>query len=166
MKIVGDHLAAQAAVRSDPTEFDLFCRSAFNRYYYASFLAVRNVLKTLDSSWATPTHKDIPEMLTGAVLKRMRAQIQKATRNELISRGEGSQMNQTATTAASDLANLLTAARETRRLADYEPETKVQRIDSQIKLGQATLELASKWENRVSAQSKTILKIYAQLGLI
>ncbi|WP_395741322.1 hypothetical protein [Prosthecobacter sp.] len=166
MKIVGDYIAAEAFSRQDPAEFDLFCRSAFNRYYYAAFLAIRNVLKTLDSSWATPAHQAIPGILRSAVLRRLRTEIQKATSTALITHSEGTRLISAASSAASELANLLVAARETRRLADYEPETKVIKKGPQTQLGNFTLEAASKWENRVTIQSKTILRVYGELGLI
>jgi hypothetical protein len=61
MRIVGDHFAGTAAGKGDENEFDLFSRSAFNRYYYSAFLSVRSVLKTLDPAWATPSHQSMPE---------------------------------------------------------------------------------------------------------
>jgi hypothetical protein len=166
MKIVGDHLAGVAAKSADPTEFDLFSRSAFNRYYYSAFLSVRKVLKSIDPNWATPTHKSMPEVLKGEVLNRLKRRIRTEQKAGRISKTKGDQWICTAGTAASDLAELLASARETRRLADYEPETRVANTVSGTKLGSWTLDAARNWERRVEAQSKTILKIYAQLGLI
>jgi hypothetical protein len=166
MKIVGDYLAGVAASRGDATEFDLFSRSAFNRYYYSAFLSVRTALKSLDPIWATPSHQSMPEILKGEVLKRLKRQVRNAQKAGQISQSKGNQLLHAAAVAASELSNLLTSARETRRLADYEPETRVARDGSTTKLGEWTLEAARNWEGRVDAQSKTILKIYAQLGLI
>lgn len=166
MKIVGDHLAVEATSRGDAIEFDLFSRSAFNRYYYSAFLSVRRVLKSLDPVWATPSHHSMPEVLKGEVLNRLKRQIRNAKKTGQISQTKGDQLFHAAGTAASELSNLLKSARETRRLADYEPETRVDRSGSVTKLGEWTLEAARNWERRVDAQSKTILKIYADLGLI
>jgi hypothetical protein len=166
MKIVGDHLAGEAANRDDPTEFDLFSRSAFNRYYYSAFLSVRSVLKSIDPAWATPSHQSMPEVLKGEVLNRLKRQIRNAQKTGQITQTKGNQLFHIAGTAASELSNLLTSARETRRLADYEPETRVAKNGSVTTLGEWTLEAARNWERRVDAQSKTILKIYVQLGLI
>ena len=166
MKIVGDHLAGVAAHIGDPIEFDLFSRSAFNRYYYSAFLSVRSVLKSIDPAWAKPSHQSMPEVLKGEVLKRLKRQIRNAREQGLITDSKGSELYRTAGTAASELSNLLTSARETRRLADYEPEIRVGKTSSGTTLGQWTLDAARNWERRVEAQSKTILNIYAQLGLI
>ena len=37
MQIVGDELQRLALAERDPINFDLLGRSAFNRYYYATF---------------------------------------------------------------------------------------------------------------------------------
>ncbi|MEQ1853960.1 MAG: hypothetical protein ABMA01_20505 [Chthoniobacteraceae bacterium] len=166
MKIVGDHLAGFASGTTDDNEFDLFSRSAFNRYYYSAFLTVRSVLKRLDPAWAAPSHQAVPEVLKGEVLKRLKRHIRNAQKSGQISETKGNQIYHTAGTAASELSNLLTSAREIRRLADYEPETRVAKQSVNILLGKCTLAAASNWEQRVQIQSKTILKIYADLGII
>ena len=166
MRIVGDHLAGEAANRGDATEFDLFSRSAFNRYYYSAFLSVRRVLKLLDPVWATPSHQSMPEVLRGEVLNRLKRQVRNAQKTGQISQTKGDQLFHAAGTAAVELSNLLKSARETRRLADYEPEIRVVRDGSATKLGEWSLEAARNWERRVEAQSNTILKIYATFGLI
>lgn len=166
MKIVGDHLVQTAIGCADPIEFDLFSRSAFNRYYYAAFLCIRGTLKSINPAWAEPTHQDIPVMLTGKVLKRLKEQIHIAESTHQITRSEGQRLLSSAITAASGLADLLISARETRRLADYEPEIQVARSGSGAKLGSCLLSTAQNWEGKVSAQSKTILRVYAKIGLI
>jgi uncharacterized protein (UPF0332 family) len=166
MRIVGDHLAGVAAGKGDVDEFDLFSRSAFNRYYYSAFLSVRSVLKTIDPAWATPSHQSMPEVLKGEVLNRLKRHIRNAQKTGQIGQTRGNELFHTAGTAASELSNLLTSARETRRLADYEPEIRVAKSGATITLGRWTLDAARKWEERVKAQSKTILKIYADLGII
>jgi hypothetical protein len=166
MRIVGDHLAAVAAGKGDVNEFDLFSRSAFNRYYYSAFLSMRSILKTIDPVWATPSHQSMPEVLKGEVLQRLKRHIRNAQKSGQISLTRGSELFHTAETAASEISNLLTSARETRRLADYEPEAQVSKSGAATTLGSWTLGAASHWEERVKAQSKTILKIYADLGII
>ena len=166
MRIVGDHLAGIAATKGDENEFDLFSRSAFNRYYYSAFLSVRSVLKTIDPAWATPSHQSMPEVLKGEVLNRLKRHIRIAQKSGQIAKAKGDQLLHTAGTAASELSNLLTSARETRRLADYVPETRVARSGATMTLGKWTLEAARNWERRVGAQSKTIMKIYADVGII
>jgi hypothetical protein len=166
MRIVGDHLASVAAGKGDEHEFDLFSRSAFNRYYYSAFLSMRSVLKTIDPAWATPSHQSMPEVLKGEVLQRLKRHIRTAQKSGQITEAKGHEFLRAARTAASELSNLLVSARETRRLADYQPETRVVRSGTTMTLGQSTLEAARNWERRVEAQSKTILKIYVDTGII
>jgi hypothetical protein len=166
MRIVGDHLAEVATHRSGSIERDLFGRSAFNRYYYAAFLKIRTVLKTIDPIWARPSHQSIPDLLIGDVLKRLKNEIPKAERSSLLTKGEGEQLYRTAANAAADLSSLLASAREIRRLADYEPEIPVTKSGVVMKLGDCTLESAQNWERRVNIQAKIILKTYGKLGLI
>jgi hypothetical protein len=166
MRIVGDRLAQIAAASSDPTHFDLFGRSAFNRYYYSAFLSVRATLRRMDSRWAAPAHKDVPIVLKGEVLQRLKRTIQLSSTNGQISRAQGAQMYHAAATAASELSNLLTAAREIRRIADYQPELPVAKQGAVVKLADCTLDAAKSWEKRAEMQAKTILRVYGQLGLI
>jgi hypothetical protein len=166
MRLVGDHLAVEAKTRGLVDERDLFGRSAFNRYYYSAFLSVRAVLKKIDPSWATPSHQSVPEVLKGEVLKRIKKEIQTSQKAGLLSHSQGLQYYSAASAAANELSNLLVSARETRRVADYEPETKLLDNGQVLKLGKYSLEAAKSWEDRVKAQSGTILKIYAQLGLV
>jgi len=125
MRIVGDHLAREATARRVPSERDLFGRSAFNRYYYSAFLAVRSVLRRIEPSWSTPTHQSVPVVLKGEVLRRIKTQIQASERTGMITHSQGEQYYRSAAIAATELSNFLTSARETRRLADYEPETRI-----------------------------------------
>jgi hypothetical protein len=108
----------------------------------------------------------MPEVLKGEVLNRLKRHIRNAQKTGQIGQTRGNELFHTAGTAASELSNLLTSARETRRLADYEPEIRVAKSGATITLGRWTLDAARKWEERVKAQSKTILKIYADLGII
>jgi uncharacterized protein (UPF0332 family) len=166
MRIVGEHLANEATNRGVSDERDLFGRSAFNRYYYAAFLAVRAVLRKIEPSWATPTHQGVPVVLKGDVLRRIKKQIRDSEKSGIITHSQGEQYYRAAATAALELSNLLTSARETRRIADYEPETKISDDGKVMKLGAYSLEAAKSWENRVHAHAGTILNIYDQLGLI
>jgi hypothetical protein len=166
MRIVGDHLANEAGTRGLPDDRDRFGRSAFNRYYYSAFLAVRTVLRKIEPGWATPSHQDVPVVLKGEVLKRVRKQVQASEKSGMITHAQGEQFYRAAATAASELSNLLTSARETRRIADYEPETRISDDGKGMKLGAYSLEAAKSWENRVRAHAGTILNVYDQLGLI
>ncbi len=75
-------------------------------------------------------------------------------------------MYSVAKAAAWDLSSLLDSAREVRRIADYEPELTLTRDGTIIMLGTCTLDAAKKWTRRVDIQAGTILRIYAELGLV
>jgi hypothetical protein len=166
MEIVGDELASSARASVDEHRFDLFGRSAYNRYYYAVFLNVRAVLRRIDSGWGKPAHAAIPTLLRDTLPKRLKKHIQRASRTGLISDGRGKQMYSVAASAASELSSLLDSAREVRRIADYEPELTLTRNGRVIMLGTCTLDAAKKWTRRGEIQAATILRIYAELGLI
>ncbi len=166
MKIVGNHLAQYAITLKDEIEFDRFSRSAFNRYYYSAFLEVRSTLKSLDVSWAKISHQSMPEVLRGQVLERLKKEIRKSEKNGLISSSDGQQKMSGAANAVTTISDLLVSARETRRLADYEPEIRVARNGTNARLGEWSMDAARNWEQRVRVASKTILKTYHEFGLI
>jgi hypothetical protein len=60
MHQVAEHLSLQARAMTG-NDADAFGRSAFNRYYYATYLSVRELLASLDSSWETQRHSAIPD---------------------------------------------------------------------------------------------------------
>ena len=93
MEVVALFLQKEAikrvAKRAAPDECDLFGRSAYNRYYYATFLCVRNVLAKLDDSWAALPHKDYPALLKGTIKDKIRKCMKRANKlddNELVTR--------------------------------------------------------------------------------
>ena len=72
MELVGRHLEEQAERRASmPVEFDLFGRSAFNRYYYATFLLARAMMRNFNPNWQGP-HKGFPDELIGSTGKVLR----------------------------------------------------------------------------------------------
>lgn len=166
MNIVGDDLAGSARRATDGRRFDLFGRSAYNRYYYAAFLCVRAALKRIDNSWATPTHAAVPELLLGAVRKRVKNKIRLAVNSNQITYSRGKQLYRAVSDAATELSNLLALAREVRRVADYEPEQLVDRQGSVVRLGSCTLESATKWMQRADIEVNKIIRVYVELGLI
>lgn len=166
MNIVGDDLANTARGTNDEVRFDLFARSAYNRYYYSVFLHVRMVLRTIDSRWATPAHADIPIYFRCKVLTKLVKQINVAENTGQITPDEAKRMFSLAATAAKDLAIMLDSAREVRTIADYQPENTVTREGAVINLGGCKLGTAKNWKQRAETQAKTILYVYGKLGLI
>lgn len=66
MEIVGLHLQREAVKSGKPAEeSDLFGRSAYNRYYYASFLCVRRLLIELEFQVGQATTRGLSELIAG-----------------------------------------------------------------------------------------------------
>lgn len=166
MQAVGEHLADFARNATDTEIWDIFGRSAFNRFYYGVFLTVRSFLGKLNSAWSTPNHADIPNLLRGAVIKKIKQAIEEQTKKNLLSYSEGMNLRNQAQVAVNDLASLLETARELRRVADYEPEKLMTRQGQVLFLVNEKLDSAKKWQNRAKVNTHSIEKIYEHLGLI
>jgi hypothetical protein len=165
MMVVAERLSAIALTEPVEEHADLYGRSAFNRYYYATYLITRDMLRQLNPSWTRTGHSEIPNLLTGAVIKTVRKELSRQHKLGGLGSGESASMGRDANTAAAELSNLLKIAYEVRRVADYEPERRILRNGRVIKLGEQTMEAARNWPRRASASTKTLIKIWRQLGL-
>jgi hypothetical protein len=166
MQVVADRLAEIAGQVGKPDDVDAFGRSAFNRYYYAAFLAVRETLKAINPAWSRPTHKDIPDILEGSVREAIKRQIRNWEKSGALPPSRASSLRTSANASTGELAMLLKSAREVRRIADYEPETRCKITAALITLGNDSLQSAHQWPARARSYISTILKIYRELGLI
>jgi len=165
MGAVAGHLARTANDKNG-IEKDSFARSAFNRYYYSAFLEIRDVLKKLDPSWSKPNHADVPRLLLDATIKQIKKEANKSAKAGLLNHSHAQSLITRSNAAASELAALFDTAREVRRVADYEPEIPVKTAGNSYSLNECSLASAAAWKERVSTQSKTLLRAYRELGLI
>lgn len=133
--------------RADAVDFDLFGRSAFNRYYYATYLEVRAMLRRFNPTWKG-SHADIPNELTGWVTTNLSA-IQKKVGK--IPDNQAIQICKAAKAGAADLAQLLRAAYAVRVLADYEPEVAVVLDGERFRLDRTSITDAHSWLARARA---------------
>ena len=164
MIVVAEKLSEIALNERDQDNFDLFGRSAFNRFYYASYLITRDMLGQCNPVWAKTSHKEIPNLLNDCVAKR----IKEAIRNQagkLISHHDGKLMAQEATAAIVPLAQLLTSAYAVRCVADYEPGQRIQPAQKSFELIGHSNHAANAWPKRTTTYTRTILKIWKRLGL-
>ena len=164
MIVVAQRLSDIALNERNPNHCDLFGRSAFNRFYYASYLITRDMLGLLDPPWARTSHKEIPNLLRDCVAKKIKAAIRTQS-GKLINHHEGKLMAKEATAAIVPLALLLTSAHAVRCIADYEPNEKIRVIQSSFELLGHSNHEASGWPRRTIAYTKTILKIWNRLAL-
>jgi hypothetical protein len=143
VETVGEHLEGEARRRwKRSSELDLYGRSAFNRYYYATYLLTRSMLKAFNPAWRAG-HKDIPNELTGWVTKDLKKAKEKA---RAIGDRQAEQMCVLGMHHAHELAVLMKLAYSARVVADYEPEEKVIMDRSKtIKMGQVEMSRAKHW---------------------
>lgn len=143
MEVVAGFLTTTALSRSAGEGNDLFGRSAFNRYYYASFLVVRESLAEMNDAWKGLKHKAYPEVLTGQVVNRLKSGKRAAIRardRELV------RLCSAAIDAAKDLASVMQEGYAIRVVADYEPRSKVSFSGSaDFSLNSISVAQAKKW---------------------
>jgi hypothetical protein len=165
MKIVGEQLEVFAKNCSIPTEQDLFCRSAFNRFYYSAFLITRETLGDLKQSWKKQKHKSIPELLVKGVRDPVSTELDKLVKKNVITEGERSRILTSLKNATSDLSNLLKEGYDVRCIADYEPEVLISIQQRNFLLNNYNLSSAKLWPGRASANCKVIRKAWEDCGL-
>jgi hypothetical protein len=165
MRVVADRLADWAVAERNEDDADAFGRSAFNRYYYSSYLITRDMLKQLDPKWASGGHREIPNILAQALRNKAKKQIKRVEKDKLVAPGTAATLRDSLNLAVAELSNLLQMAYGIRVVADYEPETRVVRDGNRITLGEGSLGAARTWPNRAASYTKRILKIWRQLGL-
>lgn len=159
MEIVAHHLQQHARTQTG-IDADLFGRAAFNRYYYATYLHVREGLGSLDSAWKRQPHKDIPLLFTGAIKKELRKGEQQARR---VGDGAAVSLCQKGISAAHDLSKVMIAAYAVRVVADYEPEIHVTfGNDHSFSLKEFTIEDAKSWKAKAEAYMKVIIQAWNQ----
>lgn len=165
MQFVGDELQRLALVERDLQNFDLLGRSAFNRYYYATFLITRKTLGMMKSSWKGTAHAEIPNLLETALRKPVAHQLRNQLRIGIINEGDKSRSLTNINSAGSELAQLLRNAYHARILADYEPEILLTKERDIIMLESYKLTTAKEWPNKAETLCKRILKVWKEAGL-
>lgn len=161
MQVVGQYLQSEATKRPTPRECDLFGRSAYNRYYYAVFLSVREMLSTFDPAWARASHSSFPQLLNGQV----RAAISQG--RVRASRTRDQQLEKdcyTAMTALRDLASLIVSSAATRVVADYSPAIVVDfNSGNNFSLAGVSIDEARRWPPKADALVTKIGSVWTQL---
>lgn len=164
MQVVGERLSEIAmSIRGTSPDDCLFARSAFNRYYYATFLASRQLLADTIGTKGLP-HKTLPEYLIGTFAKTIKRQIEVEFKSGVLSNTDRARMLGSLKHNTALLQNLLVTAYGVRVLADYAPETPVEIEQNTYSLGAATLSAASNWASRAQMHCKNLHKIWRDLG--
>lgn len=164
MQVVGDHLSDFAlSIRGMNPNDGLFARSAFNRFYYAAFLASRQLLVETTGSGAM-SHKALPNYLVTTFRQILKRRIQLLFQKNLLSNSARAAMLTALRDNTALLHDLLERAYSVRVLADYAPETPVEIKDATFSLGASTLAEASNWAGRAQMHCKNLRKIWGDLG--
>lgn len=166
MHQVAEHLSSEAKVQKEPLDADAFARSAFNRYYYATFLGVRKFVSALDADWARRTHSGLPDLLEGDVLKIIRNQAKKLEKQGAITTSRVRAISKQAGQASSEIASILRIAYNVRVVADYKPEQLVLFNHADFALADHTRAEARNWKTRVDQAIGVLLGISKELGLV
>lgn len=161
MEEVANYLVKQAKQRKIAVEKDQFARSSFNRYYYATFLIVRQTLTAIDENWRETPHKRIPEILRTSYVKRIRRQLDK----NVLGKSDSKKLASIGAAAASELARLMEIAYEKRVTADYAPETLVVFDATTISLEGLSTSEACNWIRRARFLCSKIHNVAKQSGL-
>lgn len=160
MERVAYHLQIKAnSCPRGSDEFDLFGRSAFNRYYYAAYLAVRSMLGSLNETWSEMKHAKIPEVLTGEVLKKIRRNRRKAISLKDV---EATEICRKAEAAAHDLAKVMKNAYAVRVVADYNLNITVNAdIHGRFQLYEVSITVAHGWPNHARLCGEKIRRAWS-----
>ena len=121
MQKVGQHLQDHAQNVPGPDR-DAFARSAYNRYYYACFLLLRDSLQAKRASWGRCRHQQYPDLLTRNVYGGLNEARKRAFKN-----GETDLLHLIAAAqqATREMAKIIKRAYDVRLVADYQPEVRV-----------------------------------------
>ncbi|MCE4535805.1 hypothetical protein LXT12_00840 [Pelomonas sp. P7] len=162
MERVGSYLRQEAVRLLPQAEADLFGRTAFNRFYYATYLEVRSGLSKMKAEWTGEMpHAMIPEILRGTVKKELtkgRAKALKADDHQLAAQCAS------AASAAMDLAKLLDEGRQVRVTADYYPEVLVNFARApDFELNSVAVLSASSWPYRARVFMQVISGVWRQV---
>lgn len=163
--IVGARLHSIACGATAVDEIDSFGRSAFNRYYYAAFLIVRQALGDMRPDWATPRHKDIPRLLDSTVVGVITRRVSAVRRAGAVPPNIVATWQHNAIDAARQLSRLFEEARAIREVADYHPEKKIESLNGAIALASCKVSRAHHWPTDARMFSKALLEVWGDLGL-
>ena len=159
MHSVGRHLQIHAQNNADPDR-DAFARSAYNRYYYACYLQVREALVSMNFDVKQLSHKSIPDLLGASVVSYLKRERRRA---EMLGDSELVGLINAAIPAISRLASLLKEAYGLRVVADYRPEVPIEfDPSSRFSLTGIGITKADLWASTTQTLLRTITRAWEQ----
>ncbi|MEO6609528.1 MAG: hypothetical protein ABIN69_13785 [Aestuariivirga sp.] len=157
MKTVAHWLQVETFKRGDHGEKDDFGRSAYNRYYYAAYLAARRVLKSIYGEGSQFDHANLPNYLETTVKNDI-----KKVKNDAKRTGDQELSDQCgrANNAALELAKIFRAAYAVRVTADYQPEVRVTFLGAdRFTLNGVDISRAHEWPDQVEFYASQIQSV-------
>jgi hypothetical protein len=159
---VGDKLVELAIDDHAHVPVDAYVRSAFNRYYYASFLVVQYTLGEIDNRWARTPHRDIPCRLR----KDLFAKAKRIIRRNIDSfpPNSANELLTVLRSAGGALADDMKEAYEIRRIADYEPDVDIRRQGWEASIDGVALRDAQKWHPQAVERTMEIRRAWREIS--
>ena len=152
MQKVAHHLQIQAH-NPESSDRDAFARSAYNRYYYACFHLVRELLGKMERKWESANHSAFPEVLKGEVTKRLKRERNAARRrndSQLV------KLLDKALKSVQEMAKTYEEALAVRITADYETDVQVDFTSSdRFSLKEIDVTRAHSWYEIISTLGQT-----------
>lgn len=162
MQLVAQHLQNQALNRPVEGARDSFGRTAFNRYYYATFLKVQDTLRRNRPQWSSSGHSKLPRILRGDVVDELKVSL---ARGRKTGDGEIVRLCSDAISAAKGLADLLEASYAIRVIADYFPETQVVFFSADdFRLDTVTVREAHSWPPKAASFISSLERAWRQIN--
>lgn len=144
---------------------DAYGRSAFNRYYYAAYLATRELLGAVDARWTRQPHSEIPQLLESAFVRRIRDAAKESARAGAISELDRQRVSRQAAAAAASMAATLRAAYAIRVTSDYEPNAAVSFENGTFSLAARTEGEARAWLAEIERARANVTRLLQELGI-
>ena len=162
MQTVAHHLQIEALklAPASAADADSYARSAFNRYYYATFLCVRKTLVDIDDKYTKSlNHKGIPELLRGTVHKRIKAIQRKADRL-----GDVALVKDCRQASSQNLtfATIVEKAYAICVVADYTPAAEVDFRSDRFTLSGVAVTEAHDWLSKAELWASLVLNVIRQ----
>ncbi len=141
---------------------DAFARSAYNRYYYGCFLALRTTLAEMDPKWAKIAHKSYPDVLSGAIANSLKGELKRSRKNGDM---ELEKLLESALRSTQELSKIMMEANAVRIVADYKPSIAVDFTNGKrFSLNEIEIDRAHRWHGRISALTGSLRSAWRQVN--
>lgn len=162
MEEVGNYLQREAIQRTDPHQRDQFGRSAFNRFYYATFIPLSVALSNMKPEWGRLPHNNVPGVLRESVIKGLKEGVKRANRV-----GDYDTVNvcSRAINYCHQLANLMESGYAIRVIADYNSAVPVDFTSGEdFRLASVPVSAAKQWPGKAAAYVEAISNAWRQIN--